>query len=565
MRITSFKIRNYRTLEHVDLDFPTAYTAICGPNDSGKTNVIRAIKSLIKEERPLPFIVFSESQDLSFKDDFPKWKSGDSSTREIHFGINLSIHQDRDAGFFQFLSKQLSLVFKTEEASISLDATYRSDRTEPSVKVQAEGKTFDGIDAQQVLKQLQSSKMVLIHNSTQIEQGFPVRSNVGGYFKAMTPEQESVVSSMKKTVSRGLGKLSKAHKEELETLLGRLQTKYSVGLSMPSFDFSDVPYRLTLGQKQFAVPLDDWGSGTKNRTFILLTLFRAKQVSDAPASASKVTPIIFIEEPESFLHPSAQAEFGRILQDMAEEFQVQVVVTTHSPYLLSITRPTSNILLSRQTHYNQLKETKRVNTSGDNWTKPFSLALGLDSTEFRPWKQLITTPTDSILLVEGDIDKEYFEMLKDPAHGKDQLTFEGDIVPYDGTGALQNTVLLRFIKNRHSRIFVTYDLDSEAQIEKTLQALALVKKQHYMPVGVNSAGKKNIEGLLPDSVTTAVYAANPALVQAATNGTKEEQKSAKGKLKKFLFEEFKRKAKPGAEFFGGFYQLTKVINKSMAT
>jgi hypothetical protein len=36
-----------------------------------------------------------------------------------------------------------------------------------------------------------------------------------------------------------------------------------------------------------------------------------------------------IEEPECFLHPSAQAEFGRILRDLAEEFQVQVIITTH--------------------------------------------------------------------------------------------------------------------------------------------------------------------------------------------------------------------------------------------
>ncbi len=47
---------------------------------------------------------------------------------------------------------------------------------------------------------------------------------------------------------------------------------------MPAFDFSSVPYGVTLGQKKFEVPLDDWGSGTKNRTLILMTLFRAKQL-----------------------------------------------------------------------------------------------------------------------------------------------------------------------------------------------------------------------------------------------------------------------------------------------
>ncbi len=73
-----------------------------------------------------------------------------------------------------------------------------------------------------------------------------------------------------------------------------------------------------------------------------------------------------------------------------------------------------------------------------------------------------------------------------------------------------------------------------------------------MPVGVNAPGKRCIEGLLPDGVTEAVYAANASLVQAATAGTRDEQKSAKNKIKGLLLEEFKKKASPGKEYFGGF-------------
>ena len=128
-----------------------------------------------------------------------------------------------------------------------------------------------------------------------------------------------------------------------------------------------------------------------------------------------------------------------------------------------------------------------------------------------------------------------------------------------------NTILLRFIKNRCRKLFVTFDLDAAGQLEKTLQALQLEKGKHYMPVGIDQAGKKNIEGLLPDTVTTAVFSANPGLVQAATSGTKEEQNSAKNRLKKLLLEEFKTKAKPGPDYFGNFYPLVRVINKALAS
>jgi len=142
--------------------------------------------------------------------------------------------------------------------------------------------------------------------------------------------------------------------------------------------------------------------------------------------------------------------------------------------------------------------------------------------------------------------------------------FPGEIVAFEGTGALSNTVLLRFVKNRYRKLFVTFDLDAAGHLEKALQGLQLEKGKQYMPIGLNVAGKRNIEGLLPDAVTTAVYAANPGLLQAATAGTREEQDSAKGRLKKLLLEEFKKKATPGPEYFEHFYSVVKIINKAMS-
>jgi putative ATP-dependent endonuclease of the OLD family len=564
MKIKQLNIRNYRTLESVDLDFPSSYTAICGPNDCGKTNVVRGIRALMKEAEP-PFRVFNfeDEEEVSITDDFPKWKDTKATNREIQFELTLSVQRERDAGFVQFLTRQLSI--KTDEPSIDIAIVvkYRSDSSEADVQVRCLGKEHTGIDAQEVLKRLQSSRSILFHNSGQIDTPMPFRMSGGGYIRTASPEHEPLVASMKATVNRGLAKISKSHQKDLEDLLGRLETKYKVSLSMPAFDFVSVPFNVTLGQKKCEVPLDDWGSGTKNRTLILLTLFRAKQLGDSQPSASKITPVIIIEEPESFLHPAAQAEFGRILHDLAEEFEVQVIATTHSPYLLNIDDPACNVLLSRRTLYKQLRETERVDTTGDNWMKPFGLALGLESEEFKPWKELILSGSDAILLVEGDTDRQYFEMLKDPEHGAHRLDFSGEIVSYGGTGSLQNTVLLRFIKNRYRRLFVTYDLDAEKHLEKTLTGLGLERKKHYTPVGLNTPGKRNIKGLLPEAITTSVYGAHPSLVQEAMQGTKDEQESARNKLKKLLLEEFKKKASPGPEYFGNFYPLIKTINSAL--
>ncbi len=563
MRLSSLKIRNYRTLESIDLDLPVSYAAICGANDSGKTNVVRAIRALVRSEVSGPF-VSPDEEELSLKDDYPKWKDTNPSERWISFDVTIELDNTRDIGFYQFVTKQLSIENPQDPLCISINVTYRAERPDPSVSVTTAGNQYSDLNAQQVLKKLQSSKSIIFHNSTETAtRYFFSGRSIAGYIREITGQHEPLVASMKKTVNRGLAKISKSQQAEFEGLLGRLNTKYKVGLSTPAFDFGYLPFSITLGDRKFEVPLDDWGSGTKNRTLVLLALFRARQIGNSEPSAAKITPVIVVEEPESFLHPSAQAEFGRVLQDLAEEFRVQVIVTTHSPYLLNLKDPNSNILLRRRIAYRQLRETELVDTSEDNWMAPFGQALGLDAEEFKPWKAMLLANADAVLLVEGKTDKEYFEMLRDPKHETNRLLFQGEIVSYEGTGSLNNTVLLRFFKNRYPKFFVTFDLDAAPHIERKLKGLHLEKGKHYVPVGLNAPGKKNIEGLLPETVTTAVYGQNANLVQAATSGTREEQESAKSRLKSLLLDEFKKQAKPGPEFFGNFYKLTKAINKSL--
>jgi hypothetical protein len=296
---------------------------------------------------------------------------------------------------------------------------------------------------------------------------------------------------------------------------------------------------------------------------ILLTLLKARQVSEARASASKITPIVVIEEPESFLHPSAQAEFGRLLQVIAEEFRIQVVATTHSPYMLSQTQPESNILLERRIVRGQQRETIRRETAGSGWMLPFGAALGIDNAAFEPWKEALFGQADSILLVEGDIDAEYFTMLRDSVHGANALVFEGDILPYDGRDALKNTVLLKFLKSRFPKVFITFDLDSMSELKKPLEALGLTSGQDYLPIGVDQPGKRSVEGLLPEIVRSTVFGQNVDLVQQALQGTGDEKRVATRRLKRLLLEEFKNVAKPGDEHFKAFYSACRTINRAL--
>ena len=69
---------------------------------------------------------------------------------------------------------------------------------------------------------------------------------------------------------------------------------------------------------------------------------------------------------------------------------------------------------------------------------PFGQALGMNSEEFKPWKKLFGSNSEAIFLVEGETDRKYFEMLRDPVHGINALEFDGEIIAYDGAGTLKH-------------------------------------------------------------------------------------------------------------------------------
>src|SRR5690242_1954760 len=362
MQIKRLEILNYRTLESLQLDFPSYYTAICGRNDAGKTNVVRALRALMKEDDPYGF---RTEQEISPKDDYPKWSTIESQAREIVISLVVVVAADADAGLHQFLLTHLALAQTDQPLTLKVVLKQTADEgdAEGQVSVSVDGKDYSGLQAQEVLKKLQTSHTVLFYNSTELDPRLRFGRGFGGFFRELAGEYSSELRTVAETINKRLRKVAKGHQKQLTELLGRLEGKYRAALSVPAYDFDYLPFNLRLSDGKVDVGLNDWGSGTRNRTLVLLTLFRARQISQSGTSASKVTPTLVIEEPESFLHPSAQAEFGRILQDLASEFRVQVITTTHSPYLLSQERPDSNILLDRREYYHQLRETYRVDVS----------------------------------------------------------------------------------------------------------------------------------------------------------------------------------------------------------
>ena len=86
MKISNIKINNYKSIVDLNLCFDSYYNAICGKNDSGKSNVIKAIKSFFKSDD----FFYKQTFEVIFKEHFPKWKSNNGKEC-IELSITLDV------------------------------------------------------------------------------------------------------------------------------------------------------------------------------------------------------------------------------------------------------------------------------------------------------------------------------------------------------------------------------------------------------------------------------------------------------------------------------------------
>src|SRR5690606_2052845 len=107
---------------------------------------------------------------------------------------------------------------------------------------------------------------VLLHDSPGHSRRWHLYPPFEGFVRDFAGEERAELEKTRKVIHRSLTKLAKSHRSELESLLGRLEGSYRVGLTLEPINLEMVPYTLTLGDTKVEVPLESWGSGTRKRT-----------------------------------------------------------------------------------------------------------------------------------------------------------------------------------------------------------------------------------------------------------------------------------------------------------
>lgn len=331
--IKEIEIDNYRSIvgEPLEIIFNN-YNVIVGPNNSGKSNIVRALNLFFNGDK--------SDHKYNVDIDFPKFKGlGNRITTRIT--VTVVFEPDKDTK----IEKAISFL-ESESGQSRLDNNILKLRLEysrrgneqwrfvskaglRSIKADLIIPVVEALRSSIRFKYLPVGRDVLsiIRNELKEELVRTIFSGWSGAVKTRREVNETIDTLLEKLQPS----LSTSGKEITESMSSVFSEIKKMELKLPFHDLETMlPSLEPVVSDKYETTLDAKGSGIQTSSL----LFFLKYLADHHPQRhnARVTFIWAIEEPESFLHPSIQKSMSTILQEFSVE--VQTIITTHSPHFV---------------------------------------------------------------------------------------------------------------------------------------------------------------------------------------------------------------------------------------
>ena len=354
MKFVSFSVEMYRSLlKKCELNI-SQLTTIIGPNNEGKSNILRAIVTAVKtleaiseqdatmykEGNALVLRMWGRHGDMyNWERDYPlsKRKNGNSSARS-RFVLGFSL-EDEELAEIRRMTKSL---FKSSLVPVCLEFDDRKTYFKINIK---------GIFNKRASKEKMISVARFITSKISICYIDAVRTsetaaeNIARLVELQirnrlyeTEEYRKHLESIELKKGEILKELSKRVGESLQTFLPTVKSlKIAVDERGRSVYWRSPEISVDDGE---FTPLSQKGSGVQSLTAIAMARFVSQQ-----NAGSKNCFILAVEEPESHLHPDAIHRVKNALRHISS--QTPVIITTHSPLLVNSDEICSNVVVSK--------------------------------------------------------------------------------------------------------------------------------------------------------------------------------------------------------------------------
>lgn len=379
MKLKSISVQNYRSIDTTPaLRIQDRLTVILGPNNEGKSNLLRSIilameclKAIRTQSKPIK----SESADSYYRllpaayewaTDFPVALQSKTPEGETILNLLFGLSDQECALFLNECGLAINGDLPLEICVGQRGATFR---------VRKPGKGSKSYE--------KMSRQIARFVSTRFDFAYipairPSELSLDIIGRLM--DRELTALSNDAEYKKALKTIEDAQRPALESLAAQVQL--SLKQLLPSVKKVKIaPAAGNSFRSRFAPPIfviDD-GTATKLeakgdgvKSLIAISLMRAAKANNAAGDV-----LIAIEEPESHLHPLATREMAELLSGIAD--QHQVVITTHSPLLAVRGDVTANLIVQKSkalpaTSIRQVRDALGVQTS-DNLTSAETVLL----------------------------------------------------------------------------------------------------------------------------------------------------------------------------------------------
>lgn len=496
MKIKNLSINGFRSLKNLNISFEDDITVIVGENDSGKSSLIDCLK-IITQNKPVESDDFNydsnkielqiEIEDLVF---IKVYEKDGENIRELPLEAKPTrsylekISNELSAEQFDIAQpeniekiKSLAKLFNITVRSNSVIANLRASILEkinqslenPNFKIedakfpsfnniQLDGKQFENVSSffkEVFLKEKQGSIW-----KEEIQAGTTIESFIKTRIDSYS---EEITDKMNET----------GMKDKIKVFLKTL-TDIRIEPFYQTKDLNiDAKVKFLEGGKE--INLQKKGDGTKRRiTMALLELKKEQSVIDDK------TTIYLLDEPDTHLHVKAQVELIETLQSFAENGN-QVILTTHSPFLINAVKP---------------KQIRLFFTGGQNQTKVKHLhedslvssqvlhSIGVEN--------IYLFFARTIVVVEGETEEAF---TKDFFFKKTGRTLNSSLIKIINVQGIKNIYgFTRGILELHdpSNIRLVFDNDASDDIKEIIRQLSITDDKKYI------IGEKEFEDAFSD-------------------------------------------------------------------